>query len=46
MSRGISERDAEYLMIRGFLGHVISAMPNTAIREEMVATIDYKLRTF
>lgn len=46
MSRGLSRKTAEYLLIRGFLGSVINSMPSPEIRQEMVGLIDYKLRTF
>ena len=42
-SRGIPQRDAERLVIRGFLGSVIAAIPVAAVREELIAVIDGKL---
>ncbi|WP_080146967.1 Fe-S cluster assembly protein SufD [Marinilactibacillus piezotolerans] len=43
MSRGIAKSEAERLVIRGFLGSVISAIPLKAIRDELVDTIERKL---
>ncbi|MGX7092172.1 SufB/SufD family protein [Hutsoniella sourekii] len=43
MSRGLSQEEAEYLLIRGFLGQVIMTIPSKEIRSQMVATIDEKL---
>lgn len=42
-SRGISEAEAKRLVIRGFLGSVISAIPVEATRRELVKMIDRKL---
>lgn len=44
LSRGIQKEEAERLVIRGFLGTVISAIPLPTIREELVEMIDKKLR--
>lgn len=46
MSRGLSRTDAEYLLIRGFLGQVIQTMPSLQVRQQMVAMIDNKLQHF
>lgn len=43
MSRGIPKEEAERLVIRGFLGSVISAIPLKATRDELVETIEGKL---
>lgn len=43
MSRGIEKSEAERLVIRGFLGKVISAIPLRSIRDELVDTIERKL---
>uniref|UniRef100_UPI0028AC8461 Fe-S cluster assembly protein SufD n=1 Tax=Carnobacterium sp. TaxID=48221 RepID=UPI0028AC8461 len=42
MSRGIPKEEAERLVIRGFLGSVIAAIPLKAIRDELVETIEGK----
>lgn len=46
MSRGLSQTDAEYLLIRGFLGQVIQTIPSMQIRQQMVEMIDNKLQLF
>lgn len=43
MSRGIPRQEAERLVIRGFLGAVITAIPLKAMRTELVETIERKL---
>lgn len=43
MSRGIPKAEAERLVIRGFLGAVISAIPAKGVRDELVDTIERKL---
>lgn len=43
LSRGIPKKEAERLVIRGFLGTVIAAIPVKAIRENLIAVIDRKL---
>ena len=43
LSRGIQEEEAERLVIRGFLGTVIAAIPLKEIRDELVDVIDKKL---
>ncbi|GAF40550.1 feS assembly protein SufD [Agrilactobacillus composti DSM 18527 = JCM 14202] len=44
MSRGIDKATAERLVIRGFLGSVLMAIPVKAAREQLTATIERKLR--
>ena len=46
MSRGLSQTDAEYLLIRGFLGQVIQTIPSMQVRQQMVEMIDNKLQLF
>lgn len=43
MSRGLDEQAAKKLVIRGFLGSVITNIPVKSVREEFIATIDRKL---
>lgn len=43
MSRGLDRETAERLVIRGFLGAVITEIPVQAVREEMIAVLDKKL---
>lgn len=43
MSRGIPKAEAERLVIRGFLGSVIAAIPLKSIRDGLVSTIEGKL---
>ncbi|MGY3778027.1 Fe-S cluster assembly protein SufD [Isobaculum melis] len=43
MSRGIAKIEAERLVIRGFLGSVISAIPVKTVRDELVNVIEGKL---
>lgn len=43
MSRGIDKETAERLVIRGFLGTVITEIPIKAVRDEMIAVLDEKL---
>lgn len=45
MSRGLKHEEAEYLLIRGFLGQVIQTMPSNKVRQQMVEIIDEKLKT-
>lgn len=42
-SRGLDEDTAKRLVIRGFLGSVVSEIPVKSVREEFVATIERKL---
>lgn len=42
-SRGISQAEAKRLVIRGFLGAVITAIPIKSIQEELVQMIEHKL---
>ncbi|MDE1549503.1 Fe-S cluster assembly protein SufD [Jeotgalibaca caeni] len=44
LSRGIPKEEAERLVIRGFLGTVIAAIPVKEIREGLIDVIDKKLR--
>jgi Fe-S cluster assembly protein SufD len=43
MSRGITQKEAERLVTRGFLGSVITAIPVKAVQDEFVEVIDRKL---
>ena len=43
MSRGIDKETAERLVIRGFLGTVITEIPVKEVRDEMIAVLDSKL---
>ncbi|KRN98107.1 Fe-S cluster assembly protein SufD [Companilactobacillus kimchiensis] len=43
MSRGIDEKTAQRMVIRGFLGDVLVAIPSKEIREQLVQTIERKL---
>lgn len=43
MSRGLDKDTAERLVIRGFLGSVITEIPIKEVRDEMVAVLDSKL---
>lgn len=43
MSRGIDKETAGRLVIRGFLGTVITEIPVKAVRDEMIAVLDEKL---
>lgn len=43
LSRGIPMKEAERLVIRGFLGTVIAAIPVKTIRDNLIAVIDRKL---
>lgn len=43
MSRGIDQETAERLVIRGFLGAVITEIPVKEVRDEMIATLESKL---
>jgi len=43
MSRGIDEKTAQRMVIRGFLGDVLVSIPSKAIREQLVQTIERKL---
>ena len=42
-SRGISETEAKKLVIRGFLGSVITAIPVKSVQRELIQMIDQKL---
>lgn len=43
MSRGISEREAERLVIHGFLAPVVKAIPIAAVREQLTEVIERKV---
>ncbi|MBJ8325789.1 Fe-S cluster assembly protein SufD [Streptococcus pacificus] len=43
MSRGLDQETAERLVIRGFLGSVISEIPVKTVRDEMILVLDKKL---
>lgn len=43
MSRGLRKEDAERLVIRGFLGSVITAIPVKEVQQEFVGVIEGKL---
>lgn len=43
MSRGLDKDTAERLVIRGFLGAVITEIPVKEVRDEMIAVLDRKL---
>lgn len=44
MSRGLEKTEAERLVIRGFLGSVITAIPVKATQKQLIDTIEGKLR--
>lgn len=44
MSRGLRKEDAERLVIRGFLGSVLTAIPVKSVQQELVDVIEGKLR--
>ncbi|MFB9768931.1 Fe-S cluster assembly protein SufD [Lactiplantibacillus modestisalitolerans] len=44
MSRGIPKKMAQRLVIRGFLGDVLSQLPSEELRERMVQVIEGKLK--
>ncbi|MFV0555599.1 MAG: Fe-S cluster assembly protein SufD [Lactovum sp.] len=43
MSRGLDEKTAKRLIIRGFLSAVVSEIPSESLRAEFIETIDRKL---
>ncbi|PZO96392.1 MAG: Fe-S cluster assembly protein SufD [Streptococcus pyogenes] len=45
MSRGLDQETAEKLVIRGFLGTVITEIPVRAVREQIIEVLDQKLAT-
>lgn len=45
MSRGLPRQEAEFLVIRGFLGPVLKRMPSQEAREQLGQTIDVKLES-
>ncbi|MET3557780.1 Fe-S cluster assembly protein SufD [Streptococcus rupicaprae] len=44
MSRGLDRATAERLVVRGFLGAVITEIPVKSVREEMIAVLEEKLQ--
>lgn len=46
MSRGLPRKQAELLVIRGFLGPILKQMPSQLAREKISQTIDRKLASF
>lgn len=46
MSRGLNRKQAEYLVIRGFLGQVFNHVKESHLRQDMIACLDHKLRHF
>ncbi len=42
-SRGIPYKEAEALLVRGFVAQVLARLPDEALREELAAVIDAKL---
>ena len=43
MSRGIPYDQAQRLVIRGFLGAVLDAIPNKEVRQKMIDILEKKL---
>ncbi|MFC2749150.1 MAG: Fe-S cluster assembly protein SufD, partial [Limosilactobacillus fermentum] len=43
MSRGIDRATAERMVIRGFLGSVLTAIPAKNVRDKLVAILERKL---
>lgn len=43
MSRGIDQKTAERLVIRGFLGAVMTEIPSKRVRQELITVLDQKL---
>ena len=43
MSRGLDETTAKRLVIRGFLGAVVTEIPIKAVRDEFISIIERKL---
>lgn len=46
MSRGLEEKQAEKLIIRGFLGNVLSEISIREVRQELIDTIERKLAQY
>jgi ABC-type transport system involved in Fe-S cluster assembly, permease component len=46
MSRGLEQKQAEKLMIRGFLGIVLSEISIKEVRQELIDTIERKLAQY
>ncbi|MFZ2483222.1 MAG: SufD family Fe-S cluster assembly protein, partial [Streptococcus parauberis] len=45
MSRGLDKDTAEKLVIRGFLGTVITEIPVKEVRDRIIKVLDEKLQT-
>ena len=43
MSRGISKKDAEMLIIKGFLSPILSSLSSEELKEEILKLQDQKL---
>ncbi len=43
MSRGLDRATAERLVVRGFLGAVITEIPVKEVRDQLIAVIEEKL---
>lgn len=43
MSRGIPKKQAERMVIRGFLGAVLTAIPSASVRQQMIDILERKL---
>lgn len=46
MSRGLSRRQAEYLVIRGFLGQVFANVEDQPLRQSLLESLDHKLSSY
>ncbi|MGY4104717.1 Fe-S cluster assembly protein SufD [Ignavigranum ruoffiae] len=46
MSRGLNRRQAEYLVIRGFLGQVFANIEDTDLRKQLLESLDHKLSSY
>ena len=46
MSRGLESKQAEKLIIRGFLGNVLNEIPIPEVRQELIHTIERKLAKY
>ena len=44
MSRGISKKEAERLIIHGYLAPVVKALPVEAVKKQLVEVIERKVR--
>jgi Fe-S cluster assembly protein SufD len=45
MARGIPQKEAEAMLVEGFIGEVLDAVENEAVKEELCAVTDAWLRT-